>query len=203
MKLNLFINYFKCNKPERQKEYNFCLKHNKNSGYFNEIITFDGRMTYSDFFEHTAKYPDDINVLSNLDIYFNETILLVKEIGADDAYALTRWEIEGRSIVPFEMKHSGVKAMHSQDVWIIKGKARPVNGNFHLGQRGCDNRIAYELSRHYKVYNYSNKIQCIHKHKNEERNYTIKEPVPPPYYWCPVGEEAKAPSQLRFIRRNI
>ena len=71
MKINLFINYFKSDDPKSQKEYDFCLKHNKSSGYFNEIITFDGRMTYSDFFEQTAKYPDDINVLSNLDLFTN------------------------------------------------------------------------------------------------------------------------------------
>ncbi len=203
MNINLFVNYFDCGNPERQKEYKFCLKHNKNSGYFNEIITFDGRMTYSDFFEHTAKYPDDINVLSNLDIYFNETILLAKEIGDNDAYALTRWETKGRTLIPFEIKHNGAMAMHSQDVWIVKGKARPVNGNFNLGVPGCDNRIAYELSLHYRVSNPSDKIQCIHKHKEETRNYTLKHTVMGPYMWVPVGEEAVRPGRQHFRRRNI
>ena len=208
MKINLFINYFKCDDIERRKEYDFCLKHNKESGYFNEIIQFNGRITYSDFFEQTSKYPDDINVLSNLDIYFNDTILLAKEMTDNDAYALTRWEPKGRKIVPFERKHSGAQAMHSQDIWIIKGKARPVNGNFNLGVAGCDNRIAYELSLHYRVTNPSDKIQCIHKHKDEARNYTLKHKIMPPYMWVPVGEEAIRPGRQHqgrqhFRRRNI
>jgi len=205
MRLNLFINYFKCNNPERKKEYDFCLKHNKNSGYFNEIIKFDGRITYSDFFDLTAKYQDDINVLSNLDIYFNETILLAKGIGDNEAYALTRWELDGRSIIPFEIKHSGVKGKFSQDVWIIKGKALPVNGNFNLGKPGCDNRIAYELSQHYTVTNPSDKIQCIHKHKEEARNYTLKGKIMPPYLWVEVGGGTVIPGRQQYFRarRNI
>jgi hypothetical protein len=203
MNINLFINYYKCDDPIRQKEYDYCLKRNKKSGLFNEIITFDGRMAYNDFFEHAGKYPNDINVLANLDIYFNDTILLAKEIGDDEAYALTRWEIKGSKIIPFERKHDGARAMHSQDVWIIRGKARAVNGNFNMGVPGCDNRIAYELNRQYRVLNPSDKIKCIHKHKDEKRNYTLKYRVPPPYMWVPVGGEAILPSrQAHFIPRN-
>ena len=204
MNINLFINYFKCDNPKRQKEYDFCFDYNKKSKRFNEIICFSDRMTYNDFFEQTAKYPNDINVLANLDIYFNGTILLAKEMEDNDAYALTRWELSNHGqLVPFERKHSGAHAMHSQDVWIVKGKARPVNGNFNMGVPGCDNRIAYELSQHYRVTNPSDKIQCIHKHKDDARNYTLKHKIMPPYMWVPVGDEAILPGRQYFRRRNI
>jgi hypothetical protein len=204
MKLNLFVNYYKCGDPIRQKELDFCFNHNRKSGLFNEIINFEGRMTYNDFFKQTHNYPDDVNILSNLDIYFNESILLASDIDAGDAYALTRWEIKNGAVVSFETKHNGgAKAMHSQDVWIIKGAAKPVNGNFNMGVAGCDNRIAYELAQYYKVTNPSDEIKCVHKHKNESRNYTIPGRVPPPFMWVPIGSEAIAPSQAKFRRRNI
>ena len=124
-KINLFVNYYNCGDKERQKELDFCKKNHKECGFFNEIINFSERPTYNDFFNATKEYPNDINILTNSDIYFNETILEVRKIKQNECYALTRWEIdtdeEGKEkIVSFESKHSynkEAKARHSQDVW--------------------------------------------------------------------------------------
>ena len=188
-KVNLFTNYYQCGDKNRQKELDFCRDKNK-EGLFDRVINFENRPTYHHFFEATQQYPDDINIFSNSDIYFNETIKLVHEIQPRQAYALTRWELEGDEIVKFEEKHqynAEAKSKHSQDVWVFSGAVSGIYGNFHIGTPGCDNRIAYEISRKYSLLNPSNKIQCIHKHKEQARNYTISKAVPPPYMWVNVN----------------
>jgi hypothetical protein len=208
-KINLFVSYYDSKDKERQKELEFCKKHHSECGYFNEIINFSERPTYNDFFKATREYPNDINILTNSDIYFNESILECLKIKQNECYALTRWELDinefrGKKqeiIVSFESKHSynkEAKARHSQDVWVINGAARNVDGWFHLGVPGCDNRIAHELIKTgYDVKNPSDIIQCIHKHKESERNYNIPNnypngKVPPPYKWVfPGGQSIK------------
>lgn len=200
MKLNLFINHFQCQDPERQKELDYCLKTNQDSGLFSEIINFDNRPTYNDFFAQTKNYPNDINIFSNADIVFNKTILLALEMDKKDCYALTRWEMDGDKIVPFEQKHDynkEAKAKHSQDVWIFKGTTIQNIGGFYIGTRGCDNSIAHKLNNHYKVTNPHDKIQCIHIHANEKRNYTIAKAIPPPYMWVEIDGVERPGSILR------
>ena len=193
-KINLFINYFQCGDKERQKELDFCFNTNIESGLFKKIINFDDRPTYNDFFNATKAYPNDINIFANSDIYFNDTINLVREMGVKDAYALTRWELHKDKVVRFEEKHhynAEAKAKHSQDVWVFNGVPKGILGNFQIGVPGCDNRIAWEINNaRYRLSNPSDKIQCIHKHAEQARNYNIKKPIPQPYLWVmPNGVE--------------
>ena len=207
-KLNLFINHYKCVDPKRQKELDFCFKTNKESGLFNEIINFSDRPTFNDFFNATKEYPEDINVFSNSDMYFNETINLVRGMGKKDCYALTRWELDEGEIVSFDDKHTynkEAKAKHSQDVWVFNGEVSRVTGRWHIGVPGIDNRMAHEITiAGYKVSNPSNIIKCIHKHENEARDYNIPEGynnrVPPPYKWVEVGDQV---DKLTRRRKNV
>ena len=68
MNINLFVNHYQCGDEERQAELDFCVKHNTESNLFANIILFGGRVTYNDFFKETVNYPNDINILSNVDI---------------------------------------------------------------------------------------------------------------------------------------
>jgi len=209
IKINLFINHYQCGNKARQKELDFCLNHNRESGYFNEVINFDGRVTYNDFFKECALYPDDINILANTDIYFNETIKLVRDMKDNECYCITRWEEDGNEIVRFKDKHgynNEAKEKFSQDVWVIKGKAKYVHGAFHLGVPGCDNRIAYEfVMAKYIVSNPCEKIQCIHRHQDNKRSYNIpsgygSKRVPMPYRFIEPGDEM---TNLTTRRRSI
>ena len=211
MKINLFINHYQCGDIERQKELDFCLKTNRESGYFDNIINFDGRITYNDFFKETANYPEDINILANTDIYFNETILKVLEMVNNDCYCITRWEEDKGDIVRFKDKHgynNEAKESWSQDVWVIKGKAKNLNGAFHLGIPGCDNRIAHEFTMaRYQVSNPCERIQCIHKHQEKERSYNIPKgyngKVPMPYkFIAPLDEFIDSATRRKGIRRK-
>ena len=197
-KINLFVIHYECDK-ERRKELDFCLNHNRKSGLFSQIVIFESTPTYTDFFIQAAKYPDDINILSNSDIYFNETINLVREMKENECYCITRWEEDNQgNIVRFKDKHAynkEAKEKYSQDVWVIRGKPRQVYGEFHLGVPGCDNRIAHEfVMAHYKVSNPCERIQCVHRHKDEKRYYKIPEryfkgKVPAPYKFIEPGDE--------------
>lgn len=196
-KINLFINHFQCGNKKRQKELDFCLKHNRESGYFKNIINFEGRITYNDFFKETLNYPNDINILANTDIYFNETILKVRDIKENECYCITRWEEDREGIVRFKDKHgynNEAKEKFSQDVWVIKGRSRQVYGAFHLGVPGCDNRVAYEfIMAKYLVSNPCESIQCIHRHQEKKRKYNIPQGyidrVPQPYKFIEPGDE--------------
>ena len=211
-KINLFVNYYQCDDLDRQKELDYCKKNHKESGYFNEVISFSERPTYNDFFNATKNYPNDINILCNSDIYFNETILEVRGIKQNEVYALTRWEEDidedgNLVLASFEQKHSynnEAKSKHSQDVWVINGSARNINGYFHIGVPGCDNRIAHEFHKaYYDLKNPSDRIKCVHKHKDEKRNYKIPNNypngrVPPPYKFVLVDGVNQVKGRFRI-----
>jgi hypothetical protein len=203
-KVNLLTSHYQCGNEERQKEIDFCFETNKDSGYFSQVINFIGRPTYNDFFKKTLEYPEDINIIANSDIYFNDTIKEVQIMNPNECYALTRWELEGDKVVSFDNKHAynkEAKARHSQDVWIFNGVAKNISGNFNLGIPGCDNRIAHEIWKAgYDIINPSNRIQCIHKHEDSKRSYNIPightGKISPPYKWVNVEETTKTRSAI-------
>jgi len=177
--LILFVQVYDCGDPERQKELDACLRINKESGYFNEVVEIKDRLTYFELFQLTQSYKHSINVIANSDIYFDETILLAKFMNEGSCYALSRWDYMGDKLaVLFNRKDS-------QDVWIFNGAVKPVrNCDFTLGLPGVDNRIAYELkAAGYTVLNPSKTIHSIHLHLSNMRTYTTKERIPEPYHF--------------------
>jgi hypothetical protein len=190
LKINLFSSYYTVENKRRQAEIDFCYQHNLRNPIIDGCYYFDkGRPTYQDFFKWMAEFPNDINILANSDIYFDETLALVNRLDHRTCYALTRWEERKGDIVEFDEAHKGTaKAMHSQDIWIFKGGPRVRGADFSLGQPGCDNKIAYLIMRAgYNVLNPSLSVHCIHRHANEEREYNLPK-VLPPYKWIPKSK---------------
>jgi hypothetical protein len=63
-----------------------------------------------------------------------------------------------------------------------------VYGNFTLGMRGCDNRIAAEFEiAGYRVSNPSKSIRSYHVHNSGIRNYTTTDVIPKPYLTIPTS----------------
>lgn len=211
-KINLFIEYYEEKNTDRMAEYIECLKRNIENDYIDKIflITEDSsvnannkkikiikvnyRLTYENAFNIINDYSDkdDINVLSNSDIYFNYTLqeLRFNKFTRNDVLCLTRWNVNKDSIIFHNRKDS-------QDVWIFFGKIRNVNENmnFNLGKPGCDNRIAAELTKlNYNLLNPSLTIKAFHLHQTKVRNYESKigsvDRIPKPYCFI-------IPSQLR------
>jgi hypothetical protein len=171
MNVNLFtISIGENENPKRLEEFEFC--QNKNLQLNLSYIEIDSKhkmATYNDFFKEFEKYPNDLNIIANKDIFFdenslNDIILFFTNYKNDLSklcLALSRWEysINGNS--------SHFNAKDSQDVWIFYGKVNyDSNSDVPLGVPGCDNRIAAELLYRYgyNVLNPSKSIKTYHYH---------------------------------------
>lgn len=195
--INLYTTYYEAKDPKRKNELLFCINKNSNNLLIDKIyvlcenkleyenskinlIRIDRRPTFNDFFylinQNTGE--DDINIISNTDIYFNESLKLVDKINHFEkkCLALGRWDIINDSKLRFCQND------YSQDTWIFKGKIRNLNGDIPLGIVGCDNKIANEISKGgYKIINPSLSIITIHYHRSSFRNYNNKYKLNPPY----------------------
>jgi len=140
------------------------------------IIT-DKKPTYNIFFEIINQLDSDISIISNSDIYFDETLKHVFNLQENECYALTRWDVlEDNTIELFDRKDS-------QDVWIFKNKIKDIDGDFNLGIWGCDNRIAYEIQKAgYIILNPSLSIKSFHIHKRIPTTGKSKR-IPKPYFY--------------------
>lgn len=177
--LNLFVQYYQQDNPERQKELDACSKLNHSLKHFNKVFSLTDRLTYKQIFELTNEYPDCINVIANSDIYFNETILFSRFMREDDCYALSRWDYQENGLaVLFDRKDS-------QDAWVFNGAVKVKGGEFFMGIPGNDNRIAWEIKNSgYNVLNPSKTIHAIHLHLSNHRTYNNKtERISEPYYF--------------------
>jgi hypothetical protein len=178
--IRLFYNYYQDKNPVRKQEIDFCLEHNQNNPHFNMVMVDSAvKPTYKFFFNQINEItdPDDINIICNSDIFFDDTIQLALNIKEKEVYALLRWEWHPSGRALFLERHD------SQDTWIVRGKVENVFGDFSLGIRGCDNRIAHEFHKAgYVVTNPSKTIKTYHYHTSRVRNYTMADVVPPPYY---------------------
>lgn len=184
--IRYIYNYYEDQHPARKKEIDFCLQ--KNQG--NKLITLviletQGKPNYSDFFKKINELtgPDDINIFSNSDIFIDETIGLVEsKLQHKQLYALSRWDWHSPARIVFFDRPD------SQDAWIVKGKIEGVFGDFNLGVRGSDNRLAHEFNKAgYAVSNPSKSVKSYHVHNSNIRTYTLIPPIPPPYHTVQPG----------------
>lgn len=175
--INLFINPFECQDKIRDEEYKECLQRNVENPLIDRIIFVreNSQATYSDFFLATKKYPEGINIISNLDIYFDQSLSRLlphtfqgkeyKGIQSNECYALTRWNIKKGNAELF-VEHG----QWSQDVWIFKGAVDDrVKAPFGLGLWGCDNHVAYLIGQRYRITNPSHSIRAFHLHNSDLR----------------------------------
>jgi hypothetical protein len=171
--IRLFINKYTDKNPARNKELEKCFVNNfELFGPFG-LITYDSRLTFSDFFAmiNLSVEENDISIIANSDIYF-ESLKELKTIKGNEVYALSRWD--GNTLYDRE---------DSQDAWVFRGKIKPIpDCNFGLGIPGCDNAIAERISRSgYTVLNPSKSIKAIHLHSSNIRNYGHRTVVSKPY----------------------
>lgn len=195
---NLFVSYFDTTDKVRQEEVAHCFAKNFLNHFIDKIyIIFESsiylpdfsvrkgmelefiyvrrRPTYNAIFDlikiHTS--ANDINIISNSDIYFDETLEHVKAIQPNDIYALCRWECSDGKFL---------NRRDSQDAWIMKGHPRNVQAGFTMGIPGCDNAIADRFAKvGYNVISPSKTIKTWHLHSTSERTYNPSIRIPMPY----------------------
>jgi hypothetical protein len=145
------------------------------------VIETETRPTFSALIKVANNtHPDAVKIIANTDIYFNETLDLVKiAFKKWKLLALSRWDQVSENKLVY---HNNYK---SQDVWIFKDTVPENIGNFFMGLPGCDNRLLAELKIcGFKVGNPSLDIVSVHLHQSNYRTYNRDEPrqkVPEPY----------------------
>jgi len=194
--IQLIVQYYRCSDAARQEEIDTCLRNNlqnpliatvhlltevlfdfSNYPFHEKIVqsVIGERLTFERAF-HYANEADPVGariwILSNADIYFDDTLSLVEWQNFDGViYALTRHDVQADgsiSLVHPQYAHG------SQDVWIFRNSL-PLDRmfiSFCLGIPGCDHRIAHEfIQAGYVVLNPSMKI--IARHLDLARDFDI------------------------------
>lgn len=146
----------------------------------NQVVVKD-RLTFKIVIEYVQNYKvKGYIVFSNSDIFFDETIRNVFKtslIHSKCWYSLLRYEYYNKSLY-------GPNA-HAQDSWIFHSNCKVKKlklFNFILGILGCDNILPYELvKQNIYIYNSPKLIKTWHVQKQNKRDYTFNDRLPPPY----------------------
>ena len=158
---NLFLEYFENSNKARDDEVLKAIHNNIKLNLFDkiyiftesltinifnpnvEIIKINERMTFKKMFEYINELSsnDHINVICNNDIYFDNTLLKLKDYDLNNKFLalLRRNVLEDGTSELFEFdKNDCVERVDqrtdSQDAWIFKGHIKvPHNSNFYFG----------------------------------------------------------------------
>ena len=187
---------------ERSVEYRYCLEKNLALDYIEEIyVLYDDsgdpdhtcpllnylksqpvrisfinrRQKYADFFEiANREYPSRNIIVSNGDIYFDDTLGLLSNYDLTNEFiALTRWEdfLDGRIEMHVFRPTPPLRAI-SQDVWIFKSPISIGYADIQIGTIGCDPYIAFQAHKSgLHVFNPCLSIKCHHVHNSGIRHY--------------------------------
>ncbi len=198
--MNLLIEYFRSDDYQRHSEYITCIHENLENEHIEKIYVFvsddsklnfksdkieiiqkEDRPTYKDLFDFcNTNLKNQICIISNADIIFDDTITNLKEVNLLEVFiALTRWEVFCENgewcIAPFNNSSS-------QDVWAFQTPIKVTDEmDFHLGKPRCDNKIAKLISENYEIRNPGLQIITSHFHMSGYRTYSGNEGMPGPY----------------------
>ena len=198
--MNLFVNYYVPTNERRAEEIKKALIINLANPYIKRVITFsekpppehkkivdwptNSRPTFQDFFNLTKDYPNDVNIIANSDISFDDTLEKAKNLSKNVCYALTRHEMARGKLLDFAIAHRGCPPGFSQDAWIFRGVVNledchdvlATNRNhrydripFTMGIAGCDNVIAHMIGKKYTLKNPYKDIILTHHHHDKGR----------------------------------
>lgn len=183
--INHYISFFDSGNEERQEELIRCLEINTDNKHidkiyilledpnycipqFNnkkiELVKYGKRPTYKSVFAfiNSLNLKNTIHIVSNTDIYYDDTIELLKSVDFENKLiALTRYETKDNKIV---IHHND---RGSQDSWIFYENVQfdKADIDFYFGIFGCDNRLVYEMRRQgYKIINPCIQIKSYHLH---------------------------------------
>ena len=146
------------------------------------IFTTPGRMTFNDWFDFAnrlgERVPREPMIVANSDIYFDDTIKLLNADYLEKRFVcLSRRHatLDQVGVPPVDLQ-----APCAQDAWAFMPplRYRPVF-DFTTGCRGCDNRIAAEMSlMGYPVSNPCESVHAFHVHASRVTNYGPAVPGP-------------------------
>jgi hypothetical protein len=204
-KVILFCQFFKST-PEVESHNIYCLYKNLNNQFIDQVVLFvekdsgflnifdkklhikeiESRLSYEIWYEYALKeYPDAIKVLSNSDIFFDETISKLKKTSKwndDILYCSSRKDITKDGLLLdsrecYDKKSPQIIFELSQDCWIFKNKLKKFDKNYFLGYFNCDSKLRLSAaSNEIKMVNLYEHINCIHvdwRSKKERLHYDV------------------------------
>lgn len=122
---------------------------------------------------------DDIAIIANSDVWFDETAAQIEQIRPGQCFALLRWEADGR----LHSTPEGQPHPDSQDAWIFRAPIPAVAADFKLGLQRNDNALAYRIWKMgLDLRNPAKTIRVHHLHASAVRTFAAtKNFVPPPW----------------------
>lgn len=117
-------------------------------------------------------YPNSKIIISNADIYFNQTLFLLENYDLTGKFlTITRYEDRLTGIL--KLRDDGKRRGYSQDTWITKTPIPRINAKWiQIGTVGCEQLINYQAyMAGLKIMNPCLSIQCCHLHNSHVRNY--------------------------------
>jgi hypothetical protein len=126
-------------------------------------------------YSNTITDKDSINILPNSDIFFDDSVLELKNMKDKDFVTLTRWNLD-----PNTKKAEFFNVNCSQDVWVWKGIVEPgeMNIDWYMGKPGIDNLLCGAFHEAgFRVLNPSLLIKTYHLHQQITRDYSDKDVV--------------------------
>ncbi|TET05944.1 hypothetical protein E3J79_04095 [Candidatus Dependentiae bacterium] len=153
----------------------------------------NGRPTYGYcFFLIKDIFPNSKIIISNADIYFNNTLGILEDYDLTNKFiALTRWNVDARgNLIPFREK--GIDMIGSQDTWIFQTPLPHFErDDIHIGTGYCDSCIMYQAHKAgLTVINPCLSIQCCHVHVSNIKGRRGLCLLPKGYYvpWTKLNE---------------
>lgn len=216
----LFTTWYDSGNVHRQLELEECFRRNLNNPFFDKICLWqysgsalsaetklvvrqeNRQADFNDFFEwiNAVSQPDDIAIIANTDIWFDETIGLAQAIKPDQCFVLLRMEKDGKHFVA---PLTGQPRWDAQDAWIFRAPVRAVSADFGLGSPRNDNALAYRLRQAgYDVRNPALDIHIHHLHDSDIRRPTYNHVrIPPPWLHVEPGNIEHIPKFKMLSKR--
>lgn len=168
-----------------------------------KVRTFNvgGRTTYRVLFDYANKHlAGKIVMVSNSDIWFDETVNNLKSVDFDNLFiCLSRQDrlyVAKNPTMPY----------CSQDTWIFRTPIRGFSCDWFLGPRGSDNKLAFEAGKAgFRLLNPCYGIRSHHLHASNYRVGATVETVPGPYAHvapCGLPELVKGKGNGLIIRNR-
>lgn len=210
--ITLFTQWY--NHEETQPYRLKCLINNLNNPYINHIHIFcennseqelithiknnikislsfiESNISYADWMRYADEhYPQDIKILANSDIYFDNTLQLIykQKFSYNTLYAITRKDlaIDG-SIVNSHDYYNDIahptQTMYSQDCWIYFMPLRIKNMqdiDYKLGYNNCDRLLKKYLEKEkflfINLYPYVNAIHVDYRKHKAHKSYVLND----------------------------
>ncbi len=215
---------------DRLNEYIFCLESNLNHPSIDKIHVFydiikDGdenrlldylkskdikisyissRPTFNLIFSSCNElYPDRKIIVSNADIYFDDTLNSLLTYDLNNKFlSLTRWEdTGGGNLTPAYWFLEQTSQPYGSDTWIFTTPVKKFdNVELGLGTWGCDGGIIYQAYKAgFTVLNPCKDVRCCHLHHSQIRHYSTDYPSYPMAY-VHAGELSDTTNLIQIIQ---